>query len=99
MNTTVSEVLVGSIGGDENEHVIEVVAVEEEGKSRYEIRLLSFGEGIGWYVQKTLPLDSGQAKALGRVLSKTDANLEKKPIKQEEIPTSRKVIGFPHLNT
>lgn len=99
MDTAVSEVLIGSIGGDENEHVIEVVAVEEDGRNRYEIRLLSFGEGIGWYVQKTLPLDSNQAKALGRILSKTDTNIERKPIRQEEIPTSRRVIGFPHLNT
>ncbi len=95
MNTAPSEVLLGSIGGNDHDHIIEVVVIEEQRKNRYEIRLLSFGEGIGWFVQKTLPLDSSQAKALAMVLSKTDVSYETKLIKQEEIPTSKKVINFP----
>ena len=95
MSTAIDEVLLGSISGDENDHIIEVVVVEGESENRYEIRLLSFGEGIGWYVQKTLPLDSNQAKALGRVLSRTDNDLQRKLIKQDELPTSRKVLSLP----
>ena len=95
MNTAVNEALLGSIGGSEHDQIIEVVAIEEKGKSRYEIRLLSFGEGIGWFVQKTLPLDSSQAKALAKVLSKTDTSFETKLIKQDELPTSKKVITLP----
>jgi hypothetical protein len=94
MSTAIDEVLLGSISGDENDHIIEVVVVEGESENRYEIRLLSFGEGIGWYVQKTLPLDSNQAKALGRVLSRTDSNLQRKLIKQDELPTSRRVLSL-----
>ncbi len=94
MNSAVNEALLGSIGGTDHDHIIEVVIIEEEGKDRYEIRLLSFGEGIGWFVQKTLPLDFGQAKALALVLSKTDRSYETKLIKQEEIPISKKVINF-----
>ncbi|MGH7807319.1 MAG: hypothetical protein ACRENT_04430 [Thermodesulfobacteriota bacterium] len=95
MTTTVNEVLLGSISGNEHDQIIEVVAIEEKGQSRYEIRLLSFGEGIGWFVQKTLPLDSTQAKALANVLSRTDASFETKLIKQDELPTSKKVINLP----
>ncbi|HWP93330.1 MAG TPA: hypothetical protein VNN20_14145 [Thermodesulfobacteriota bacterium] len=95
MNTAINEVLLGSISGDENDHIVEVVVVEDGSKNRYEIRLLSFGEGIGWYVQKTLPLDSNQARALGRVLSRTDNDLQRKLIKQDELPASRKVVSLP----
>jgi hypothetical protein len=94
MNTAINETLLGTISGDENDHIVEVVVVEDGIKNRYEIRLLSFGEGIGWYVQKTLPLDSNQARALGKVLSRTDNNLQRKLIKQDELPPSRKVVNL-----
>jgi hypothetical protein len=95
MSAVASETLVESIRGEESDQIIEVVVVEEEDKSRYEIRLLSFGEGIGWYVQKTLPLDFTQAKTLAKTLSKTLSSSKKKPIREDDIPKSRKVINFP----
>jgi hypothetical protein len=95
MISQASEALLGSVCGEKNDQIIEVVMVEEEGENRYEIRLLSFGEGIGWYVQKTLPLDSSQAKALAKILSKTYTPTEKKLITQDDIPTYGKVIRWP----
>ncbi len=92
MISQASEALLGSIYGEDNDQIIEVVVKEEE--NRFEIRLLSYGEGLGWYVQKTLPIDSSQAEALVKILSKTNNPTEKKLITHDDISTSGKVIRF-----
>ena len=93
MISQASEALLGSIYGEDNDQIIEVVVKEEE--NRFEIRLLSYGEGLGWYVQKTLPIDSSQAEALVKILSKTNNPTAKKLITHDDISTSGKVIRFP----
>jgi len=93
MISQASEALLGSIYGEDNDQIIEVVIKEEE--NRFEIRLLSYGEGLGWYVQKTLPIDSSQAEALVKILSKTNNAAEKKLIRHDDVSTFGKVIRFP----
>jgi len=88
-----SEALLGSVYGEDNDQIIEVVVKEEE--NRFEIRLLSYGEGLGWYVQKTLPIDSSQVEALVKILSKTNNPAEKKLIGHDDVSTFGKVIRFP----
>lgn len=95
MGIVSSEVLVQSIKGERDDQIIEVVVVEEDKNIRYEIRLLSFGEGIGWYVQKTLPLDPTQARALAETLSRKTNHFRKEPIREEKIRGEGKVINFP----
>jgi hypothetical protein len=93
MISQTSEALLGSIYGEDNDQIIEVVVKEDE--DRFEIRLLSYGEGLGWYVQKTLPLDASQANALVKILSKTHNTSEKKLIRHDDITTFGKVIRLP----
>ena len=93
MISQASEALLGSIYGEDNDQIIEVVV--KEGENRFEIRLLSYGEGLGWYVQKTLPIDSNQAEALVTILSKTNNPTEKKLIRHDDISTFGKVIRLP----
>jgi hypothetical protein len=46
-------------------------------------------------VQKTLPIDSNQAEALVKILSKTNNPTEKKLIRHDDISTFGKVIRLP----
>ncbi len=93
MISQANEALLGSIHGEDNDQIIEVIVKESE--DRFEIRLLSYGEGLGWYVQKTLPIDSIQANELVKILSKTHDTKEKKLIRHDDISTYGKVIRFP----
>ena len=93
MISQASEALLGSIYGEDNDQIIEVVVKEEE--NRFEIRLLSYGEGLGWYVQKTLPIDSSQVEALVKILSKNHIHAEKKLIRHDDFSTFGKAIRFP----
>jgi hypothetical protein len=95
MGIVSSEVLVQSIKGERDDQIIEVVVVEEDQNIRYEIRLLSFGEGIGWYVQKNLPLDPIQARALAETLLRKTNSFAKEPIREEKIRGEGTVINFP----
>ncbi|MGQ0792847.1 MAG: hypothetical protein ACT4NX_02050 [Deltaproteobacteria bacterium] len=92
-----NQALVGSIRAEQRDEIIEVVAVENEAGAGYEIRLLSFGEGIGWYVQKTLAVDSLQAKALAKVLSRADLPIKTTLITDGDVLAQRRVISFPAL--
>jgi hypothetical protein len=90
MISQTSEALLGSISGENNEQVVEIVIKED--KNRFEIRLLNYGQGLGWYVQKTIPIDSSQIEALVKILSKTNNSAEKKLIRNDDISTFGKVI-------
>lgn len=50
MTFQVPEVLLGNISGKDNDQIIEIIVKEDE--NIFEIRLLGYGEGLGWYVQK-----------------------------------------------
>jgi hypothetical protein len=90
MISQASEALLGCISGENNEQVVEIVVKEDT--NRFEIRLLNYGQGLGWYVQKTIPIDSNQIEALIKILSKTNNSAEKKIIRNDDISTFGKVI-------
>ena len=51
------EVCLGVIDGRHEGEKLELVCRDREpGTVEVELRLLAWGEGIGWYVQRTLPL-------------------------------------------
>lgn len=66
------------LGGQFNEDGttrLEVALVASQGKTRLELRLLGWGEGIGWYVQKRIQLDRLQIRALKQILGKGEGRI------------------------
>lgn len=49
---------------------LEVALLASEGKTRIELRLLGWGEGIGAYVQRRIQLDPLQIRALRAMLGR-----------------------------
>lgn len=67
-----------TLGGQFNEDEttrIEVVLVASRGQTRLELRLLGWGEGIGWYVLKSLQLDRLQIRALKQILGRGEGRM------------------------
>lgn len=66
------------LGGQFNEDGttrLEVALVASQGKTRLELRLLGWGEGIGWYVQKSIQLDPLQIRALKQILGRGEGRM------------------------
>src|SRR5574337_491294 len=66
------------LGGQFNEDEttrIEGALVASEGKTRLELRLLGWGEGIGWYIQKRIQLDRLQIRALKQILGRGEGRM------------------------
>lgn len=67
------------LGGQFNEDGttrIEVALVASGGKTRLVLRLLGWGEGIGWYVQKSIQLDPLQIRALRAILGRAEGRVK-----------------------
>jgi hypothetical protein len=75
------EFALGILDGDHSDEKIEVVLIEEAGRSGVEMRRMIWGKGIGWYPQKRffIPIDQiatvrhllHQAEPLSRSRKKT----------------------------
>lgn len=66
------------LGGQLNEDGttrLEVALIVSQGKTRIELRLLGWGEGIGWYVQKRIRLDPLQLRALKQIVGRGERRL------------------------
>jgi hypothetical protein len=61
---------VGAIHGRTRQEQLEVV-LQQDGEGRWGLTLIaqSWGEGIGWYPQKTIALDASQIEPLQRLLA------------------------------
>ncbi|MBI4490481.1 MAG: hypothetical protein HY694_15465 [Deltaproteobacteria bacterium] len=63
------KIVLGELEGENTGERVELILHRSgEGSTRLEIRSLCWGQGIGWYVQKTIILDLIQVKMLARVL-------------------------------
>lgn len=53
------EFALGILDGDHSDEKIEIVLIEEAGRSGVEMRRMVWGKGIGWYPQKRffIPMD------------------------------------------
>jgi hypothetical protein len=65
----------------------------ENGQTTIELRRLSWGEGIGWFRQQTLRLDTAEAESLLSALRTSRNQWKARPAN----PQARKVIPFPQL--
>lgn len=64
------EFILGDQFNEDGTTRLEVALVASQGKTRVELRLLGWGEGIGWYVQKRIQLDPLQIRALRGILGR-----------------------------
>lgn len=86
--------IIGVLEGRDGAEKVEVLLNRGQGrKGALSLRLLSWGEGIGWYPQKTIRLDSRQLRALQTLLKKVD--LLPQPRKRGEGKRRGKVLPFP----
>ncbi len=69
MNSTTSQRTQLKNRGDESNRRVEVsLTVDSTGERQVLLRDMSFGNGIGWYTEKSVRLDSKQVEALLRSL-------------------------------
>lgn len=86
--------LIGVLEGRDGVEKVEVLLNRGQGsKGEISLRLLSWGEGIGWYPQKTIRLDSRQLRALQTLLKKADMLL--RPGGKEGMKIRGKILPFP----
>jgi hypothetical protein len=88
------EQVIGVLTGDNESERLEVLLHSEKGEAgRLHLRLVSWGEGIGWYPQKTIELDCRNLANLQTLCKKAEAHLKSE---RRKIPrSSGKVIPFP----
>lgn len=71
------ERVIGVIDGkDETEKVEVLLDCEEKETAQIHLRLLSWGEGVGWYPQKTINFDCRHLGALQTICKKAEALLK-----------------------
>lgn len=70
------EFILGDQFNEDGTTRLEVALVASQGKTRVELRLLGWGEGIGWYVQKRIQLDSLQIRALRGILGRGEGRIK-----------------------
>lgn len=88
------EVCLGVIDGRQEGEKLELACRENEfGTVEVELRLLAWGEGIGWYCQRTLPLPGNLAGL--RVLLRRAERLGRG--RSAERRAGGRVLSFPRL--
>ncbi|TAN40302.1 MAG: hypothetical protein EPN22_17435, partial [Nitrospirae bacterium] len=70
------EFILGGQFNEEGTTRLEVALIASGGKSRLVLRLLGWGEGIGWYVQKSIQLDPVQIRALRGILGRVEGRVK-----------------------
>ncbi len=66
------------LGGQFNEDGttrLEVALLTSGNNTKVELRLLGWGEGIGWYIQKRIQLDRLQIRALKQILGRSEGRM------------------------
>jgi hypothetical protein len=66
--STADEHVLGSQTSEDGCERLEVALVRRGRQSRLELRVLGWGDGIGWYVQRRISLDPLQIRALKGIL-------------------------------
>jgi hypothetical protein len=66
------ECALGSLEGDHSDEKIEVVLIEEAGRSGVEMRRMIWGKGIGWYPQKRFFVPMDQIKTIQHLLHQAE---------------------------
>ena len=86
------EKVIEAIPQDTSDHVLEVVLIDDqEQRPRVELRTLAWGNGLGWYRQHTVTLDSASLQALQRALGQIQGHIKHSTPQRR----SATVIPFP----
>jgi hypothetical protein len=81
--------VLGQLEGENQKEKVELILRQTaEGQAGLEVRSLRWGQGVGWYVQKTIILDPTQVQRLDRLLRRAS-------IVSRKGGKSGKVIPFP----
>jgi len=88
------ETVITAIPQDTSDHMLEVVFIDDQAQGpRVELRTLAWGNGLGWYRQHTVTLDSASLQGLQRALGQVQGYLRHTtPPSQRQSAT---VIPFP----
>ncbi len=71
------ESVIGVLEGRNESEKVEVHLTQSgSAEERLDLRLLSWGEGIGWYPQKTITLHCGEIDALQTILKRAKALIQ-----------------------
>ena len=75
-----------------SDHMLEVVLIDDQGQGpRVELRTLAWGNGLGWYRQHTVTLDSASLQGLQRALGQIQGHIKHRTPQRR----SATVIPFP----
>ena len=86
------EKVIAAIPQDTSDHMLEVVLIDDQGQGpRVELRTLAWGNGLGWYRQHTVTLDSASLQGLQRALGQIKGHLRHRTPQRQ----SATVIPFP----
>jgi hypothetical protein len=70
------EKIIAAIPQDTPDHVLEVALVGDQAQGlRVELRTLAWGNGLGWYRQHTVTLDSASLQGLQRALGQIKGHI------------------------
>ncbi|MFQ5598380.1 MAG: hypothetical protein ACE5GK_10060 [Nitrospiria bacterium] len=85
--------VIGVLAGENEREKIEVLLDRQDpSEARLSLRLLSWGDGIGWYPQKTLMLGPREIGTLETLLKQARALMQ---TTKRKTPPKGKVIPFP----
>lgn len=84
LNLRIVEALAEVPAADGLEKVDVVVEHDFDGKRKIVVRQLAWGNGVGWFVQRTIRLTDAQAKEIAISI----ANVSQQPAKEDAAPAS-----------
>ena len=88
------ESVIGVVEGkDETEKIEILMERDEDQEARLHLRSLSWGEGIGWYPQKTIILNCDEIGKLQTILNQVKAISKTKP--RRSLRSRGKIVPFP----
>ena len=88
------EKVIAAIPQDTSDHMLEVVFIDGQAQGpRVELRTLAWGNGLGWYRQHTVTLDSASLQGLQRALGQVKGQISHTTPQ----PRSATVIPFPRV--
>jgi len=71
------EKVIAAISQDTSDHMLEVVFIDDQVQGpRVELRTLAWGNGLGWYRQHTVTLDSASIQGLQRALGQIQSHIK-----------------------
>ncbi|GIX46525.1 MAG: hypothetical protein KatS3mg131_0736 [Candidatus Tectimicrobiota bacterium] len=74
-SSPLEERLLGTVAGAAPDERLELLWRREDGTSQLVLRVSRWGTGVGWYPQRTLPLDPQQLQPLLALLQKASGLL------------------------